>query len=154
MSMTISDIILYLQNHLSETDITLYSRASEKLISRAEEVLNIRLPDDVKQLYRFANGFESAEDMFRIVPLEEGIDWFESRSKKAFPIAEYMVYCDYWQLEIDNNDYNNYQITNLSANGRIILTQSLAEFLQRFLRGGVFDTGGLYEWHDLLLKVD
>ncbi len=144
--MYISDIINFLKNNLSQTDITLHKGASENLISEVGHLFNVQLPDDVKDFYRFTNGFESAEDIFNIIPLEEVIDRAEDSIPNLY-IAEYMIYSDMWELEIDLFNYNDYKIINIGEE-RIVLTKSFAEFIKRFLTGGVFEKGGLYDWHE------
>jgi hypothetical protein len=46
------------------------------------------------------------------------------------------------------------QLHTLINKGDIILTNSFTEFLRRFLRGGVFETGGLYDWRDEIIKLN
>ena len=56
-----------------------------------------------------------------------------------------MIYCDMWGLrKISSTEY---EIFNGSY-PKLALTFSMQEFLERFLRGNVFDPGGLYDWHD------
>ncbi|MNF19378.1 hypothetical protein D3C80_2241260 [compost metagenome] len=58
-----------------------------------------------------------------------------------------------WELDISSQNPNDYQITNLThLNTTITLTRSLAEFIHRFLQGGVFEEAGLYAWHDEVMK--
>ena len=85
--------------------------------------------------------------MFRIIPLDETIDSKQDFKPNSFRIAEYMTYCDFWDIHITDSDYNNYLISNPGEKYRA-LTNSFAEFLKRFLAGGVFEKGGLYDWHE------
>jgi len=101
----------------------------------------------MKALYRFCNGFESAEDLFRIIPLDEIADPLYEYEPNRFYFAEYMIYCDVWEIEINPSNPNEYWISNPGKAVRL-LTQSLAEFLGRFLAKGVFGDGGLYTWHE------
>jgi SMI1 / KNR4 family (SUKH-1) len=140
--MSIPDIIQYLKNHLDQTDITLNKGASDDLIKQFEDVFEVTMPDDIRSFYKFTNGFTSAEDNFSIIPLEKIIDGKTMRSITKLYIAEYMVYCDMWELQINRNT------VEYSISYDITLTNSFAEFIQRFLAGGVFEKGGLYEWHD------
>jgi hypothetical protein len=71
MNHHISDIIAKLSKDPSSYDITLYPPASALDLSAFERELNCPLPDDLKTLYLFCIGFESAEDLFRIIPLDE-----------------------------------------------------------------------------------
>jgi len=140
---TIEEIIQTIGERKDELGITLYAPASSIEIKAFEESLKIILPEDVKQFYKFSNGFESAEDIFRIIDLEEILDQKKKYKPNQFYIAEYMVYCDMWEIDIDPI-INNYSIQS----GETILTNSFAEFLVRFLTGGVFESNGLYDWKD------
>ncbi|RZK26626.1 MAG: SMI1/KNR4 family protein [Flavobacterium sp.] len=146
-NMSIAEVITYLKTNIDQTDITLNSGASSSLIAKFENTFNVRLPNDIKQFYEFSNGFESAEDDFRIVPIEEMLDESLSMNYTEINIAEYLIYCDIWNLEINTEDHNLYHITNVgSDNKKVVLTTSFAELIQRFLKGGVFEPGGLYRW--------
>jgi cell wall assembly regulator SMI1 len=140
--MSIADIVNYLKEHLDQTDITLNKGASDELIKQFEEVFDVTMPNDIRSFYKFTNGFISAEDNFAIIPLEEIIDNKVMRSISQLYIAEYMVYCDMWELQI-NRSTGQYSI-----NYNIALTNSFAAFIQRFLVGGVFEEKGLYDWHN------
>ena len=66
-----------------------------------------------------------------------------------FYIAEYLLFCDMWGIEINPYDKNDFLIFNQPEEYRTItLTNSFAEFLGRFLQRGVFGKGGLYDWHE------
>lgn len=142
--MTIKEIISLIQQNKAEYGITLYPPASKSQLIEFEKQLCIKLPDDIAELYRFANGFESEEDMFRIIPLNEILDRSDKYDANTFYIAEYMVYCDMWEVVLDPVSNATYKIQGNP--NRTVLTDSFAEFLQRFLRGGVFEIEGLYEW--------
>jgi hypothetical protein len=147
--MLISDIINFLKNDLDKTDITLNQGASDALVSKIERFYNITLPDDIKDFYKFSNGFLSEEDTFYITPLEEIIDFSSLRNNKKFYIAEYLTYCDMWRLEVNPKAHNHYTISCIYRDGiETTLTKSFAEFLTHFLKGGVFEKDGLYDWHD------
>ena len=142
-----SDIIEHLSTNLSSYDIRLYPPANEQQLINFEYQLKCPLPDDIKAVYLFCNGFESAEDLFRIVPLEEITERLSECKSNCFHFAEYMTYCDMWEIEINPSNPNEYWISNHGTAFRL-LTKSLAEFLNRFLAKGVFEDGGLYTWHD------
>lgn len=146
MTPAIPDLISFIQKNKDKLRITLYEKASEKEIAYFESIKTF-LPDDVKLFYQFCNGFCSGKDLFRIIPLEEIIDPLldDTNNKHVFNIAEYMIYCDTWQLQINPSNKNDYMIYN-EAEDVVILTNSFAEFLDRFLTGGVFD--GLYDWRE------
>lgn len=132
-------------------DITLYPGAEQRLVEEFEQQVGFELPADVKVFYQFCNGFESAEDLFRMIPLEEALktrsrDLAEYHLKpNQFYLAEYLVYCDVWPIEIDLNQPNSYKIYGSEPT---VFTHSLAEFLTRFLTGGVYNDGGLYKWRE------
>lgn len=154
MGAAITDIIERIKTEKAKSGITLYAPASLSDISRFEKVIGIRLPDEMVAFYCFSNGFETAEDMFRIIPLEEIIDNMKDRDSYIenlgdFHIAEYMIYCDMWTLHINPHDRNQYKIYN-KANNTITLTQSFPDFLNVLLNGGVFD--GLYSWREAIEK--
>ena len=146
--MFITAVINLLKNYTGPFELTLKSGASEELIAEVEQTYGIVLPDDFKTFYRFTNGFEMDEDMFNMISLT---DLVSEKSTYNLPlcIAEYMIYSDTWELKINQHNSNDYQIINRDHDGdELVLTNSLAEFIIRFLRGGVFDSGGLYDWHE------
>lgn len=145
--MTIADILNKLSTELASFDITLYPPANAQDLIDFETKLNCPLPDDIKAIYLFCNGFESAEDMFRIIPLQEIAERMQDFAPNSFSFAEYMIYCDMWDIEINPSNPNDYRIYNDGMAYRL-LTKSLAEFIDRFLAKGVFEDGGLYTWHD------
>jgi len=146
--MTIHEAINLLKLYNGPLGLTLHAGASEELIKKVESTYNITLPDDFKTFYRFTDGFETVEDIFNMTPLADIAERYKSYDKH-FEIAEYMIYCDMWELEVNPGDPNDYAIFNVDGEkGKIILTKSLAEFIARFLEGGVFETGGLYAWRD------
>jgi len=147
MSQTITDVIERIQNQRVQLGITLYDKASPNDITTFEKIRQLKLPEDFKTFYNFCNGFESEEDLFRIIPLHEIIESGSSSyldGENDFHFAEYMIYCDMWSISINdkNNSYSIYNKTGKVA----VLTNSLAEFLNIFLDGGVFD--GLYKWQE------
>jgi SMI1 / KNR4 family (SUKH-1) len=145
--MDINFIIEKLTTTLPASDITLFPPATLRELTEFEDRLKCPLPDDIKTLYLFCNGFESAEDLFRIVPLGEITVRLAKYKPNSLDFSEYMTYCDMWTIEINPSDPNDYRISNRGDRYRL-LTNSLAEFLDRFLAGGVFEKGGLLSWHN------
>lgn len=143
-----SDVINYLKSHLDETDITLYEGATDQQIAELENSAGVKLPNDVKQFYKFSNGFISDEYQFRIVPLNELLS--HDRGQNILYIGEYLCYCDTWALII-NPENNCYQINYPDERG-FVLTNSFSEFLSRFFIGGVFEQNGLYDWREDKIK--
>jgi len=144
--MDLTDILHALRVNLSAYDITLYAPASASDFARFKRQFHFELPEEVKALYQFCNGFESAEDLFRIIPLDEIVEDQRSPGPNRFYFAEYMLYSDMWEVNVNPMDLNSYTISNTGDSVRL-LTHSIAEFLSRFLAGGVFGKGGLYDWH-------
>lgn len=134
-----------------ELGITLYPPAYPYLIEVFEIRMGVKLPEEVRALYLYCNGFESEEDQFRIIPLEEIMERRKEFVKGQFYFAEYMLYCDMWDIQVDANDPDSYGIYNSSYN--ILLTNSLVTFLEHFVKGGVFEVGGLIDWQEKLEKT-
>ena len=145
--MEITDVLHTLSTNLSTYDITLYSPARADLFNKFKNSFGFDLPEDLKTMYRFCNGFESGEDLFRLIPLEENLEMRQAPRKNSFYIAEYMVYSDMWEVNVNPLEPNEYTISNTADTFRL-LTHSIADFLARFLAGGVFGKGGLYDWHN------
>jgi cell wall assembly regulator SMI1 len=153
--MPMADLLAALRANLAQTDITLYAGASPCLIRRFERQLNLTLPEDFREFYRCCDGFESAEDLFRMVPLDEirthPGNYEPRRYPRVITIAEYLIYCDMWYVELLPGAAGPaYQIFHEHKGRKVVLTDSLASFLQRFLAGGVFEAGGLYSWSEEL----
>ena len=144
--MSIETTLSDLSTNHATYGITLYAPSTTQQINEFETTLGLTLPDTFRRFYLFCNGFESAEDMFRIIPLEEIAERKQDYEPNSFSIAEYMIYCDMWDVHLTPPDYTNYLISNTDIKYRA-LTTSFAEFLERFIVGGVFGKGGLYEWH-------
>lgn len=148
--MTTQDIINDITQNKIQYGITLNEPATELQIKEFENILKIHLPDDIKEFYKFSDGFESIEDLFRIIRLDEIKGYRNELPKNHFYLAEYMIYSDMWVVKL--NDDDTYEILEYSF--KTVLTNSFTEFLERFLKGGVFDKGGLYDWKDGIDKAD
>jgi hypothetical protein len=150
--MHIQSVIEELKECAKTDSLVLHSGACEASLKEVERIYGKALPEDFKMLYRFSDGFETDEYIFNMIRVEEII---ENKMKYNNPlyIAEYMIYSDSWELDISLQNPNDYRITNLThLNTTITLTRSLAEFIHRFLQGGVFEKEGLYAWHDEVMK--
>ena len=145
--MSITEAIALLKAYTGPAELTLHKGADEASLQAVEETYGITLPDDLKELYRFSDGFETVEDIFNMIPLAEIIDNKGRHKGDPLYIAEHMIYSDMWELEIERNHCNDYTIVcQQYESNKLIITDSLAEFVSRFLRGGVNDLGGLYAW--------
>lgn len=144
---TIEDLIAHFQENQEALGIMLNAEASDAEIEAFEKEMKVKLPEEVKTFYKFCNGFESEDFIFRIIPLEEIVKNAKDPDTYLdkpwdFHFAEYMIYSDMWTISIEY-DGNAYSIYNKTDNV-VVLTNSFSEFLHRFLTGGVFD--GLYRW--------
>ncbi|MFD2783927.1 SMI1/KNR4 family protein [Hymenobacter rubripertinctus] len=141
--MTIQELLSTLNADLPQTDITLYPAASEQLIQQLEAALGLVLPADFREFYTFCNGFESAEFLFHMTPIEEIIHFKEDYQPHQFLFAEYAVCVDFWIVEITPGS-RGYRMLGQHPDGEMVfLTDSLALFIARFLQGGVL---GLVDW--------
>lgn len=124
--------------------ITINPPASIQSMEAFQIRLGFKLPEDFVNFYSICNGFDCEADMFTIKKLEEVMDCKMDYGNNWFHFSNYLLSCDSWSLRIFEN---HYEIFNL-AEAEIVLTSSLNEFLERYLKGDIFDAGGLYEWHE------
>ncbi|MCO5946371.1 SMI1/KNR4 family protein [Mucilaginibacter flavidus] len=133
--MTINNAFELLESYSGSFKLTLHPGANETLINKVECTYGITLPDDFKTLYRFTDGFEIDEDIFNMIPLGEMIS--NKMKDKSIWVAEYMIYSEMWGLEINPEIPNQYSISIADSDSeKITLTNSLAEFIGRILKGG------------------
>jgi lycopene beta-cyclase len=149
--MTIEEIIEYIKIHKERLGITLYPPATEAEVLHFEKELNLKLPDEIRDFYLFCNGFESDEDLFRIIPLSEILTNKDDYKSGNFYIAEYLMYSDTWNVEIKTE--NTYEIVNYNSEF-ILLTNKFSDFLEIFLQGGVFEIGGIYDCQQKITLKD
>jgi cell wall assembly regulator SMI1 len=71
MSESIQSILSSIERDKKLLGITLYEKASIADITSFEKKKGLDLPDDLRTFYSYCNGFESEEDLFRIIPLKE-----------------------------------------------------------------------------------
>jgi hypothetical protein len=128
-----------------ESGIDVHTPATDDDISTFERQIGFSLPADFKEFYTKCNGFSCNEDIFNVVPLSGITQYRRDYGENWFYFAEYMIYSDMWGLRLIKE--GRYEIFNGSY-PELTLTSSLNEFLGRFLQGNIFETGGLYDWHD------
>lgn len=133
-----------IQKHKAE-GIRAYPPATFTDITVFENRTGIQLPEDFKDFYFTSNGFECEEDIFNMIPLPDMATHTDNFGPDWFYFSEYMTYSDMWGVRIKSAD--KYEIFP-ADNPSVILSCSLYEFLGRFLKGNVFDRGGLYDWHE------
>jgi len=144
--MTISNIITTLATRQADESITLFLPATSTQISHFEAIIKAPLPEDIRQFYLFSNGLDTLDWLFRLIPLDEILEQGLGNGPHQFAFAEYMIYSDTWQIQLDPGDPTTYWIRN-EAVARP-LTRSLATFLERFLEKELFGPGGIYDWHE------
>ncbi|MCX6181957.1 MAG: SMI1/KNR4 family protein [Bacteroidetes bacterium] len=119
----------------------------EKKILDFEKKLKIELPNDFKIFYSHFDGFDfKNDDMLNIVPIIDLCIVRNDESIVKIEFAEYLIFCDIWSMTYSKESY--------SINRDIKLTNSLAEFIERCINGGVSYENGLYDWEDELNKIN
>ncbi|RFS17852.1 SMI1/KNR4 family protein [Emticicia sp. C21] len=139
MKPTINDITGIIERNKDVLDIQFNDGASMKIVNFFEQTINVSLPEDFVNFYLFCNGFTCENQIiFNFLSLQGIVK--EWKLSKEIVLAEYMIFSETWYLRIDESDKNKYVIY---TDGDIAVTNSLAEFLDKFLIGGVM---GLSEW--------
>lgn len=118
--------------------------ATESEITKLESNMGFKLPEDFKEFYTIANGFECTDDIFNFTSLEDIADDKASYGNDWFFFCEYMICSDFWGVRVLNE--STYEIFNNLS--QIVLTNSLNEFLKHFSIGNVFESEGLYDWQE------
>ncbi|MBL7711530.1 MAG: SMI1/KNR4 family protein [Chitinophagaceae bacterium] len=124
------------------TGIDINTPANLSDIADFERQIGFSLPTDFKAFYLTCNGFTCHKDIFSIIPLQSITQYPKDFGDNWFYFSEYMIYSDTWGLRLTAT--GEYEIFNGSYPNKA-LTSSLSEFLQKFLKGDVFETGGLYD---------
>lgn len=130
-----------------KTGIEVNPSATLADISDFEKLMGFPLPADFIAFYTICNGFGCNEDIFNMISLVDIRAHSQDYGTNWFYFSEYMIYSDMWGLRCIAD--GKYEIFNGSYPD-IVMTSSLKEFLNRFLKGNVFDTGGLYDWQNEL----
>jgi hypothetical protein len=145
--MAIKNIIESIAQKHHESGIDIYPPATLADIKAFEQKIGFALPADFKEFYSICNGLGCNEDIFNIISLADITRHTEDYGSNWFYFSEYMIYSDMWGLRLTADGV--YEIFNGSYPA-IAMTSSFEEFLGRFLKGNVFETGGLYDWHNEL----
>lgn len=141
--MAVKNIVEAIIKKHKETGIEINAPATRNAISVFERQIGFNLPEDFVEFYITCNGFACNEDIFNIIRLEHIERHPQDHGANWFYFSEYMIYSDIWGLRLKAE--GKYEIFNGSY-PTIVMTSSLEEFLNRFLKGNVFDPGGLYDW--------
>jgi hypothetical protein len=141
--MAIHETIQAIANKHQVSGFIQHPPANPEEIKAFEMQIGFSLPQDFAEFYSICNGFSCNEDLFNMTCLAD-ILIMEDYGIKWFYFSEYMIHSDCWGLRQVSGP--SYQIYNGSYQAAT-LTSSLDAFLLRYLRGDVFDHGGLYDWH-------
>lgn len=145
--MTINGIVREIIKKHKGYGIEINAPATPTDISAFEKQIGFALPADFVEFYCVCNGFSCTEDIFNIIPLSEIRLYPRDYGANWFYFSEYMIYSDMWGLRLTSE--GKYEIFNGSY-PTIPMTSSLGAFLSKFLKGNVFDSGGLYDWQEEL----
>ncbi|MCB0396259.1 MAG: SMI1/KNR4 family protein [Flavobacteriales bacterium] len=145
--MNIKELVNAITQRHSSGGIEVNPPAEISDIAEFEKNTNFVLPADFREFYLTCNGFECTEDLFNMIPINTTRQPSRDFGNNWFYFAEYMINSDMWGLRHTTN--GNYEIFNGSF-PEIAMTSSLSEFLQRFLKGNIFEAGGLYDWQNEL----
>ncbi len=151
----IEDFLERLQRAESRNAFKLLPSVYDDVVEQVESKLGSAIPDDFRKFYSFCNGTTESVDEFRIITLEEFIKYDEEPERRwkapwEFPFGEYAFFSNVWAVSIDKNNRNNYTIYTPYKDDRLYYTNSLAEFLERYLDEGIYD--GIYKWGDEIIR--
>ena len=137
-----------LMEKLEELGITLNAPATENELRSLKDAVKQELPKDILDFYRYCNGIETLDYIFRILPIAEILQYKHEKDVSSFDFAEYMIYSDVWTITLKNSE--QYIITNENhkTEETVTLTSSIFEFIERYALGGIFGTNGLYDWYE------
>ncbi len=141
--MNIKILIKLIQEKHHQSGIEVNPPATLSDITEFENKIGFALPSDFIEFYLTCNGFGCNEDIFNMIPLQNIRKYEENFGKNWFHFSEYMIYSEMWGLR--RTSEGDFEIFYSSYPDKV-MTSSIKEFLQRFLAGNVFDSGGLYEW--------
>ncbi|WP_187263615.1 SMI1/KNR4 family protein [Pontibacter beigongshangensis] len=142
-----SQIVDLIKQKHKDNGIDVNPPATLSDIADFERQMGFSLPTDFREFYLTCNGFGCNEDIFNMLSLQDIRQYQLDFGDSWFYFSEYMIYSDMWGLRCTTT--GQFEIFNGSYPDKT-MTSSLTEFLQRFLTGNVFETGGLYEWHEEL----
>ncbi|MBF9255824.1 SMI1/KNR4 family protein [Pontibacter sp. 172403-2] len=144
-----------LKEKSDELGIVLSKPATEEELFKLEESVNQKLPKDILDFYSFSNGFESDDFIFRAIPISEILDYKAELETSSFYFAEYMIYSDSWAIHLKSEREYSIENGNHGTEEEVILTQSLYEFIEKYITGeGIFGDNGLYSWYENIKKEE
>lgn len=145
--MSIKNLVDLIRDKHRDNGININPPATVYDIARFEKKIGFSLPTEFTNFYLICNGFDCNEDIFNMLPLQDILKYPQDHGDNWFYFSEYMIYSDAWGLRYTCS--GGYEIFNGNFPDKI-MTSSLTYFLQKFLKGNVFETGGLYHWQEEL----
>lgn len=142
--MNLPELINAVKLKYAASGIKINPPATAACIAKAEAKMRLLLPGDFKEFYAICNGFDCVDDKFAMVRTDE-LFRDEEYGRDCFIFAERMTYEDVWACR--NLKEDQYEIFYNDDGEELVLTQSLAVFLERLLKGHTFGDTGLYAWH-------
>ena len=126
------------KDKVKKLGITLNNPATLEELEKLELKLNRKLPSDLINFYKFCNGFETDDYLFRVIPIQEIIDYKSELNDNIFHFAEYLIYSDQWLIQL--NDLEQYEIINDNHKSQknMVQANSIVKFLETYLDGGLF----------------
>lgn len=133
--------------------IVLNKSATKEELEELEKSVNQKLPKDITDFYNFCNGFESDDNIFRAIPISEILEYKAELEISYLYFAEYMIYSDSWIIQLKSKEEYSILNGNHGTENEVILTNSLYEFLEKYILGeGIFGDYGLYYWFEEIKK--
>ncbi|RLJ77141.1 SMI1/KNR4 family protein [Pedobacter alluvionis] len=143
------------KNHkyaVKQLGITLNDPCSNKDLANLESKLNLLLPPDLIDFYKFCNGFDTDDFLFRVVPIAETVDYQGELKNNTFHFAEYMIYSDQWLIEIYEGGGYEILNNNHGTQEMAVQTTSVLKFLEIYLTEGLFSKLDNNSFWDRLIK--
>ncbi|MCR5888610.1 SMI1/KNR4 family protein [Hymenobacter sp. J193] len=132
---------------------------SQHHMAKVEAKLGRQLPEEIRAFYLQCPGFWTNDCLFRVLSMSDILTEIERpaapNTNLHFPIADYMIFSDVWEVVLDEENPARYVIVNSNHHTEesVVLTDSLYEFVNKFLEGGIFggeEGEGLYGWRERL----
>ncbi|MDQ0637473.1 hypothetical protein QF042_001038 [Pedobacter sp. W3I1] len=126
------------KREVKKLGITLNDPCSDEDLADLESKLSFPLPLDLIDFYKFCNGFETDDYLFRIVPIAEAVDYRSELKSNTFYFAEYMIYSDQWLIQLREGGQYEIINDNHGSQDMTVQTTSILKFLEIYLTEGLF----------------
>ncbi|MBT2564427.1 SMI1/KNR4 family protein [Pedobacter sp. ISL-68] len=122
---------------IKKLGITFNAPCSDEDLAGLELKLSCPLPPDLIDFYKFCNGFDTDDHLFRVIPVQEAIDYKSELKKNTFHFAEYMIYSDQWLIQLQEG--GQYEVINDNHGSQKMTVQatSILKFLEIYLTDGL-----------------